>query len=53
MYDWDVTVNVVEGSKGEFSLEVDGRRIDGKSGDSLRDASELAGEIRGAHAPAM
>jgi hypothetical protein len=51
--DPDVKVNVVDGGKGEFTVEVDGQRIDGKSGDSLRDTSELAAEIRGAHAPAM
>ncbi len=45
--DPDVKVNVVDGSKGEFTAEVDGRRINGKNGDSLRDASEVAAEIRG------
>jgi len=45
--DPDVKVNVVDGSKGEFTAEVDGRRINGKTGDSLRDASEVAAEIRG------
>jgi len=45
--DPDVKVNVVDGSKGEFTAEVDGRRINGKNGDSLRDASEAAAEIRG------
>ena len=51
--DPDVKVEVVDGNKGEFSVEVDGKRIDGTSGDSLKRASELAAEIRGAHAPAM
>jgi hypothetical protein len=51
--DRDMKVNVVDGGKGEFSVEVDGQRIEGKSGDSLRDTSELAAEIRGAHASAM
>ncbi|MBN9518065.1 hypothetical protein J0H58_06030 [bacterium] len=45
--DPDTTVNVVDGAKGEFTIEVDGRRIEGKSGDSLRDASELTAEVRG------
>lgn len=45
--DPNVKVDVVDGAKGEFAIEVDGRRIDGTSGDSLRDASELAAEIRG------
>jgi hypothetical protein len=51
--DPDVKVSVVDGAKGEFSVEVDGQQIDGKSGYALREASELAAEIRGAHAPAM
>lgn len=46
--DPNMRVNVVDGSKGEFTVEVDGRRINAKNGDSLRDASELAAEIRGA-----
>jgi len=48
--DQSLNVNVVDGARGEFTIEVDGNRIDGKSGDSLRDASELASEIRGAGA---
>jgi|GEM_PF-2264321 len=52
--DPDAKVNVVDGSKGEFSIEVDGQRIDGKSGDSLKEASDLAAEIRQAKtAPVM
>ena len=51
--DRELKVRVVDGAKGEFSVDVNGQRIDGKSGDSVRDASELASEIRGAHAPAM
>lgn len=46
--DPNVRVNVVDGNKGEFTVEVDGRAINAKSGESLRDASELAAEIRGA-----
>ncbi|MFO0954216.1 MAG: hypothetical protein U0835_24275 [Isosphaeraceae bacterium] len=49
--DPDVTVRVVDGQRGEFSVDVDGQRIEGKSGDTLRDPSELAAEIRGSHAP--
>jgi enoyl-CoA hydratase/carnithine racemase len=45
--DPNVKVNVVDGAKGEFSVEVDGRKINGMSGESLRDASDLATEIRG------
>jgi len=46
--DSTVRVNVVDGAKGEFSVEVDGRAVNAKSGESLRDASDLAAEIRGA-----
>jgi len=45
--DRDLNVNVVDGTKGEFSIDVDGNRIEGKSGDSLRDTAELVSEIRG------
>ena len=50
--DQNLNVTVIDGSKGEFSIDVDGRRIDGKSGDSARTTSELASEIRGAGAAA-
>ncbi len=45
--DPDTSVKVVDGNKGEFTVEVDGRRVNGMQGDSLRDPSELANEIRG------
>ena len=48
--DPNVRVNVVDGNKGQFTVEVDGRRINAKTGESLRDATELAAEIRGAQA---
>jgi len=47
--DPDLKVDVVDGAKGEFSVEVDGRRIRGKSGEVLRNVSEITGEIRDAH----
>jgi hypothetical protein len=43
-----VKVNVVNGNQGEFFVVVDGQPIHGKTGDWLRDASEMASEIRGA-----
>jgi hypothetical protein len=46
--DPNVKVNVVDGAKGEFTVEVDGKAVNAKNGESLRDASDLAGEIRGA-----
>ncbi|HEY1187371.1 MAG TPA: hypothetical protein VGE74_06915 [Gemmata sp.] len=51
--DPNTKVSVVDGNKGEFTVEVDGRRINGTNGDSLRDVSELANEIRGNAASAV
>lgn len=48
--DKDLNVKVVDGAKGEFTIDVDGRRIEGKSGDSARSTAELVSEIRGAGA---
>lgn len=47
--DSNVNVNVVDGAKGQFTVEVDGRSIDATSGASLRDVSEVANEIRRDH----
>lgn len=44
--DPELRVNVVDGAKGEFSVEVEGEPIVASSGDSPRDAAELAAEIR-------
>ncbi len=44
--DPNVKVNVVDGAKGEFEVEVNGRSVNTKNGESLRDTSELASEIR-------
>ena len=45
--DPNVKVNVVDGYKGEFAVDVDGRRVDATDGESLRDVSAIAAEIRG------
>lgn len=45
--DPDVRVNVVDGHKGEFAVDVDGRRVDATDGESLLDVSAIAAEIRG------
>jgi hypothetical protein len=45
--DPNLNVQVVNGTEREFTVEVDGRRINPMNGESLRDASELAAEIRG------
>ncbi len=45
--DPNVKVNVVDGTQGEFSVEVDGKAVNAKNGESLRDASDLAAELRG------
>lgn len=50
--DQNLNVKVVDGAKGEYAIDVDGRRIDGKSGDSARDTAELISEIRGSGATA-
>jgi hypothetical protein len=46
--DPNIRVNIVDGNKGELTVEVDGRRINGKEGDLLRDPTDLAAEVRGA-----
>ncbi|QJW98729.1 hypothetical protein [Frigoriglobus tundricola] len=46
--DPNLNVKVVDGSKGEFTVEVDGQRLNTKTGEALRDASDLATEIHGA-----
>ena len=46
--DTDTSVDVVDGNKGEFMVEANGRKINGKMGDVLRNSTELASEIRGA-----
>ncbi|VTR95341.1 unnamed protein product [Gemmata massiliana] len=45
--DPNLNVRVVDGNKGEFNVEVDGRSINGTSGASLRTPEEVAAEIRG------
>jgi hypothetical protein len=45
--DPSVRVNVVDGNKGEFAVDVDGRRVTATDGESLRDVSEIAREVRG------
>ena len=46
--DPNLNVRVVDGNKGEFNVEVDGKTINGTSGASLRTPNEVAAEIRGA-----
>jgi hypothetical protein len=48
--DPNVRVNVVDGNKGEFAVDVDGRRVTATDGESLRDVSDIAREIRGGQA---
>ena len=45
--DPNLNVRVVDGSKGEFTVEVDGRPVNAKDGESLRSPDEVAAEIRG------
>ena len=46
--DPNLNVSVVDGNKGEFTVDVDGKRINAKNGESLRDVSDLSSEIHGA-----
>lgn len=50
--DQNLNVKVVDGVKGEFRIDVDGNRIEGKSGEAARDTAELVSEIRGSRATA-
>ena len=45
--DPNVHVNVMDGAKGEFRVDVDGHSVNAMDGDSLRNASEVATAIRG------
>ncbi len=49
----DMNVKVVDGGKGEFRIDVDGRSIDGVTGENLRSADEIAAEVRGEQAAAV
>lgn len=51
--DPNVRVNVVDGAKGEFKVDVDGRSVNSMAGESLRDVSDLSADIRGAKAGAV
>lgn len=46
--DPNLQVRIVDGQKGEFHVDVDGRPIQAMSGDSMRAPSEIADEVRGA-----
>jgi hypothetical protein len=45
--DPELNVTVVDGNKGEFTVDVDGRKIDALSGESFRATDEIAREVRG------
>lgn len=45
--DPNVSVNVVDGAKGEFRVDVDGRSVNAMDGDSLMSTSDMAAAIRG------
>jgi len=45
--DPDTNVNVVEGEKGEFTVEVDGRPISKKSGETLPTAQNVVKAVHG------
>jgi hypothetical protein len=43
--DPNLNVRVVDGSKGEFAVDVDGRKIEGMSGEDFRTAGEIASDV--------
>ena len=45
--DKDVKVNVVDGAKGEFTVEVDGRPVSKLSGEMTPTADEVTRAVRG------
>jgi hypothetical protein len=45
--DPNLDVRVVDGNKGEFTIEVDGHQISGTDNTSLRPVDEIAAEVRG------
>lgn len=45
--DKDVRVSVVDGAQGEFTVEVDGRKVSGPSGEMLPTAEEVTRAVRG------
>jgi hypothetical protein len=47
----DLAVNVIDGSKGEFTVLVDGREVARKAGEALPTAGEVRAAVRNA-APA-
>ena len=48
-----VQVKVVNGNKGEFSVDAAGHPVTTRNGEWLRDVSDLAAEIRGVSAAAV
>jgi hypothetical protein len=45
--DTDLNVRVVDGAKGEFTVEVDGRKVSGPSGEMLPTVDEVTRAVRG------
>lgn len=45
--DKDVKVQVVDGAKGEFTVEVDDRKVAGPTGDMLPTAEEVVNAVNG------
>ena len=43
----DAQVSVVDGAKGEFTVEVDGRKVSGPSGETLPTPEEVVRAVRG------
>ena len=45
--DKDMKVQVVDGAKGEFTVEVDGRKVSGPTGDMLPTVDEVVHAVNG------
>jgi hypothetical protein len=45
-----VQVDVIDGTKGELTVSVDGREVANKSGDSMPEASQVLSAVRGQQA---
>ncbi len=48
----DTQVNLVDGSRGEFTVLVDGREVASKQGDNLPDEQQILNAVRSATAGA-
>lgn len=48
----DTQVEVIDGNRGEFTVQVDGHEVAGKRGDSLPEPDEVLRAVQAEHAAA-